>query len=42
MKAAQKCCFFYSMTKMNKCKEKIIGSVHGSSLGYILDNLKYD
>jgi len=42
MKAAQKCCFFYSMTEMNKHKEKIIGSVHGSSLGYILDNLKCD
>ena len=27
---------------MNKCKEKIIGSVHGSSLGYILDNLNFD
>ena len=42
MKAAQKCCFFYNMTKVNKFKEKIIGSVHGSSLGYILDNLKCD
>ena len=42
MKAAQKCCFFYNMTKANKFKEKIIGSVHGSSLGYILDNLKCD
>ena len=30
------------MTKVNKFKEKIIGSVHGSSLGYILDNLKCD
>lgn len=42
IKAAQKCCFFYNMTKVNKIKEKIIGSVHGSSLGYILDNLKCD
>ena len=23
MKAAQKCCFFYNMTKANKFKEKI-------------------